>query len=388
MGTVGALSRNFFFGSRSLRFAVVQPIDSPPNIKPPTLAFDCHAPQTLTAEVADAGKFYNKTNTGHHPTKQFCTWWQSSTEPDGEITSNLTSYSCASASLILFGVPKEFDRIWKNYLKYIVHRNPNIQFEVHMHMYADLTNFSNAKNNEINVTTQSPSDIQRILSTMGVRQSGNKNVTLPMKLITSSQKEYDNAGLSWIQERDTKPISHLSIDSLKNMFRQGNSIQQAFISASTQSLLGNLTAEIMAKKTYLFLRSDTLLISPIDIPCSGLAANEIHVPSWQTKNFPEYNDRTALAGSTAAYKYARAKSDVFREMILDERNKTGEVPKLRLHNPEKMLKLYLDHGDGVKLRVKERDLRWAQLIRVRSGGMLADAGRWGVKQKYLNETTL
>ena len=78
-------------------------------------------------------------------------------------------------------------------------------------------------------------------------------------------------------------------------------------------------------------------------------------------------------------------------MILDERNKTGKVPKpkLRLHNPEKMLKLYLDRGDGVgELRVKEKDLRWAQLIRVRSGGMLTDAGRWKIKQKYLNENTI
>lgn len=340
--------------------------------------------------------------------RKWCTWWQYAPEAESEVSSS----TCVSASLILFGVPKEFSHIWKNYLKYIVNQNPKIQFEAHMHMYSDLsTNFNNAKNNESNTTTESLLDVERIL----IKGMGPMNVTIPTKLVTSPQKKYDETELMWIEERDTKSLSHLTIDTLKNIFRQGNSLQQAYISASSHSLLQNMTAKKMDNKIYIFLRSDTLLISPIDISCSGMATNELHIPSWQTKGHPEYNDRAAMAGSAAAYIYAKAKSDIFREMIIDRRNEKGEeklkwasaaaTAKLpqpwtwpwqlgndpeKLHNPEKMLKLYLDNeNDGdVKLTVKERELSWAKLIRIRSNGILEDAGRWGVKQKLLSEITL
>ena len=182
-------------------------------------------------------------------------------------------------------------------MRYIVYQNPHIRkIEAFMHMYSDLhlSGFTNAKNNEINVTTQSPSDIQRVLNnSIGV---GNQNYTIPVRLVTSSQREYDETGLAWVEERDLEHFSGFSIDTLKNLFRQGNSIQQAYI-------LENATSDMMKNKTFVFLRSDTLLVSPIDIPCSGLPPEEIHIPSWQSKGFPAYNDRAAIAGSTAAYKY-------------------------------------------------------------------------------------
>ena len=42
------------------------------------------------------------------------------------------------AVLILFGVPKQFNFVWKAYLHNIIARNPWVKFEVYMHMYSDL----------------------------------------------------------------------------------------------------------------------------------------------------------------------------------------------------------------------------------------------------------
>lgn len=85
-------------------------------------------------------------------------FWKSSSS-----SSSQSQGSCMPVSLVLFGVPKHFSHVWTHYLEHIVRPNPHVQFELHMHMYSDLSNFTNPKNNEINVTTETPSDIQSIL---------------------------------------------------------------------------------------------------------------------------------------------------------------------------------------------------------------------------------
>ncbi|KAL9178569.1 hypothetical protein ACHAXT_001907 [Thalassiosira profunda] len=344
------------------------------------------------------------------------THWESFSPPTPIPQTNASTQSdCVPASLILFGVPKEFDRIWRNYVKYIVRRNPNIRFEVHMHMYSDLhlKSFTNAKNDEVNVTVVSPSGVQEVLGGNISVQGEDGNASIPTRIVTSSQREYDEAGLSWMEVGDLRHFVFTNLDVLRNVFRQGNSMRRAYESAVSRPFLGNATGG----RTFIFLRSDTLLVGDVDIPCAGLAANEVHAPSWQTKNFPELNDRAAVAGSMAAYKYARAKSDAFREMILDrrtpgeERHAWSSAKRMKevldkktrkeitynnvkdrptLHNPEKMLNFYLhyDELDGPRLKVVERDENWMKLIRVRAFGKLADGGRWKVKAQYLNETDL
>lgn len=237
-------------------------------------------------------------------------FWKSSSS-----SSSQSQGSCMPVSLVLFGVPKHFSHVWTHYLEHIVRPNPHVQFELHMHMYSDLSNFTNPKNNEINVTTETPSDIQSILisKTRGVIR-WNRDA-LNMTLITSSQTEYDES-LSWLEPRDVEQFEKLSLETIKNIFRQGNSMQQSYLSAFTQSLLHNVTID----RIYFFLRSDTLLVAPIKIPCI-MSRNELHIPSWQTIGNPQYNDRAALAGSLAAQKYARAKSNPFREYIIAARNK-------------------------------------------------------------------
>ena len=352
---------------------------------------------------------YNYTNLHsssiyNHTTKDYCTWWQSPPPPaktevvETDHTTNASSSSlsskCVSVTLILCGVPKMFSHIWEAYLANIVHRNPNIQFEAHMHMYSDLSNFSNPRNNEINAMLQSPTDIQHVFE-LG---SADINMTvIPTKLIISPQERFDRDGLSWMKGIDTRAFSGFSLDTIKNIFRQGNSMQQAYLSATDQSLLSNMTSEKMKKKVYLFLRSDTLLVSPIDIPCGGIAQNQIDIPSWHS--WGGYNDRFAMAGSLAAYKYARAKSvDTFKDIIIDQRNNTEKTWYNSYQNTEGLLKLWLDHwvwlynGDydkgSSKVNVMEREGDWAKLIRVRAGGIMndLDLAQWKMKGSFLNES--
>eukprot|EP00956_Cyclotella_meneghiniana_P030524 scaffold77041_cov51-Cyclotella_meneghiniana.AAC.4 len=221
---------------------------------------------------------------------------------------------CMPVSLVLFGVPKQFSRVWTHYLEHIVRPNPHIQFDIHLHMYSDLSNFTNQKNNEINVITESPSDIQNILMSQMERVNRWNRDSLNMTLITSSQTEYDKS-LSWLEPRDVEQFEMLSLETIKNIFRQGHSMQQSHLSAFTQSLLHNVTTD----RNFFFLRSDTLLVAPIKIPCS-MQRNELHIPSWQTNGNPQYNDRAALAGFVAAKIYAKAKSAPFRKYIIAARN--------------------------------------------------------------------
>jgi hypothetical protein len=137
---------------------------------------------------------------------------------------------------------------------------------------------------------------------------------------------------------------------------------------------------------FIFARSDTLLMSPIRIPDGGLLSDEIWIPGWQTMAY-EYVDRFAVAGANAAEVYARAKVDGFTSFI---RNYNGTITrenyngtsahfmeKEALHCSEKMMKRWLDENELMVKRQKgwggkERwgKERWAQLIRVRSGGRL------------------
>ena len=95
---------------------------------------------------------------------------------------------CISAALVVFGVPKEFQSIWKAYLKNIVTRNPHITFKAHMHMYSDLHEhpFSNVRSNEKNAKLESPDSIQAILD----------KGPIPANLITSPQSRFDQTELS------------------------------------------------------------------------------------------------------------------------------------------------------------------------------------------------
>ena len=108
--------------------------------------------------------------------------------------------TCVPATLILFGVPKEFRCIWKAYMKNIVQINPRINFEAHIHMYSDLhgENFINEKNDEKNVTTESPEEIRGIIIDNGsiIEGSDTSFKSISTRMVTSSQNEYAQKNLS------------------------------------------------------------------------------------------------------------------------------------------------------------------------------------------------
>ncbi len=198
--------------------------------------------------------------------------------------------NCKRAALILFGVPKQFSFVWKSYMQNIIMRNPRIQYEVHMHMYSDLHQnpFSNSRNNEHNATIESPDEIRATLD----------KGDIPVMLNTSSQTMFEKSSLSWLQESDISFFHHsYSFLTLQNMFRQGNSLREAFQYQQKHSIHSN--DDIV----YIFARSDTFLMSPVDIPCSGLGNHtEMIVPRWSSEL--GYNDRFAVAGQDAAKVYA------------------------------------------------------------------------------------
>lgn len=276
-----------------------------------------------------------------------------------------------SAALVIFGVPKSFQYIYKAYNKHVVQRNPHICFKIHMHMYNDLhqTPFNNKRSSEKGAKLQSPEDIASILNTTG---------GIPSKLVTSSQLHLDRSELSWMQNDITEHLADLNLQTMMNVFRQGNSMKEAFTSAFFAfELQHNHERNRHGYDVYVFARSDTLLITPIDIPKSGVGDHDLYVPSWH--NFGGENDRFAVAGPTAANVWVAAKLDVFKEMVLNpaltlnlfEKKGSQERPYGwvgKLANPEKMLRFWLEAND--ELNVTRGDNQWANLIRVRSRGML------------------
>ena len=225
---------------------------------------------------------------------------------DCNSPTNLNNNKNLTVALILFGIPKEFDVIWKAYKSNIINRNVHhvTSFHVHMHMYNDVWNLTNTKNHEYNINlkdTNTPESIRRIIS-----NNTNNPITrdnegkIKLFLTTSSQTAYDETELlPWLNknENDTKFFDerYWSYETLQNMFRQGNSIKLAYLSAVSTAASAAISAKNSPTTSitaddydmYIFLRSDTLLLSPIDLPCASVTSYssepemEIHIPSWQ-----------------------------------------------------------------------------------------------------------
>lgn len=334
----------------------------------------------IGSEVGDTHSIQNKTKqrrpgTNNHSRHHLPD--PTSTKPNVPKQQKCSSGPPLSAALVLFGVPKKFEKIWKAYINQIVKRNLHIKFETHMHIYSDLKKLTNVKNNEVDAIIESPAGIQRILEL--------ENIT--SKLVTSSQSEYDNS-LGWVQKEDLHSFDPCcwTVDTVKNMFRQGNSLKQAFLSA----LNAVNTSQKGQYDIYFFLRSDTLLLSPIAIPCTGLPSHQLDLPSWQVFRNEEYVDRFAISGKAAAFIYAKAKADVFPEILLDRRGKNALVwaakpPKGKHDNSERLLRLWLDANPQID--VKRGDQNWAKLLRIRAGGEInkRDANTFRVSAKNIND---
>jgi hypothetical protein len=177
-------------------------------------------------------------------------------------------------------------------------------------MYSDLHQlpFSSTRNALQNATLESPDVIREILHNGGV----------PAWITTSSQSMFDELELSWLQQSDTLFFDKYPLQTLQNMFRQGNSLRESFLYLQDQRTYSN---DI---DVYIFARSDTILLTPIDINCSGIVDNEIWVPSWG--GFMGINDRFAIAGPIAA-KFMLVELKVTRKNFL----LAGIVQRLCIH---------------------------------------------------------
>jgi hypothetical protein len=298
--------------------------------------------------------------------------------------------------IILFGIPKEFGLVWDAYQQNIMNPNPHVEFRVSMHLYQDVTVLTNLKNNEITAPIESVNSIQSKLllwsSSSSLSSSSSSSCPNKAMLVTTNQTDFDDS-LSWIEPKHVASFDQgaWTVDTLKNMFRQGNSLMEAYRNSLGRRRRRTKTADSSASSSscrdeqflvdpdlFIFARSDTLLLSPIHIPKEGLLSDEIWIPSWQTPAY-QYVDRFAMAGTNAADVYAHAKVDAFASYV---RNYNGTVAHHRekgaLHCSEKMLKRWLDEN---RMMVKRQSTRWAQLIRVRSGGRLndRDAGTFDVR---------
>ena len=270
------------------------------------------------------------------------------------------------ASMVLFGVPKCFKYIWLSYVRNLIQKNPHVGFSIDLHMYHDLLVVNTPRNAE-RASVDSPKNMHEIIT----RSLAFEDSPIPVNIITSNQTAFDQTLLSWLDKSET--LFDYDIHTTMNIFRQGISMKNTFFSASGLRAGENLVMSNGVQRcgcgnstVYLFLRSDTLLLSPIIIPNVGLQSNSIVIPTWQAWRGVAYNDRLAMAGSSAAAIYTEAKSIGFnfkiKTMILDQKSKNSSL--YLLGTPERMLKAWLDkQGDELNTMLLDD---WAKLLRIRA----------------------
>ncbi len=159
---------------------------------------------------------------------------------------------------------------------------------------------------------------------------------------------------------------------MENIFRQGNSLREAF---QYQKRHNNHSND---NKMYIFARSDTFLMSPVDIPCSGLGDDtDMIVPRWDS--WLGYKDRFAVAGPDAAKVYAN-RIEGYKEAVLARRSNPKALPSF--NNSETLLKNWLL---GSRLNVTEvEDIKVWALLRVRADGRIGerDVNQFGIKNTF------
>lgn len=278
-------------------------------------------------------------------------------------TTTTTTKKCPSsditASILLFGVPKSFQVVWDAYRTNIIKANPHVlHFRVYIHLYSDLTVLTNLKNNEVGVKIESR---EEILSVLG----GDSQQQATTVVVTSRQGDFD----ATLKDFVTDEFVHQYFDgkdwtaeTIRNMFRQGNSIKLVYSKAAADEA----SSQKNPNHVYIFARSDTLLLRPIHIPCTGVLENDIYVPGWQVYE-DEHVDRFAMAGSVASSIYAEAKTTT---TVLEIASRNSS-----LRNSEKIMKLWLDAAAAAaessnNLNVHVMPSNWAPLIRVRGANQL------------------
>jgi hypothetical protein len=261
---------------------------------------------------------------------------------------------------------KCFQYIWLSYVRNLIQQNPHVDFSIHLHMY-DLKVVTTPRNWEKEAPVDSLKTVHEIIARSMIFED---LPPIPVNIVTSNHTEFDQTRLSWLDPSDQ--IFDYDLHTKMNIFRQGNSMEHAFFSAlgmrrpGENLVMSNGVRQCGNSTVFLFLRSDTLLLSPIIIPNGGIASKSIIIPTWESWRGHDYNDRLAMAGSHAAAIYAEAKTNGYKNMILNQKSKN--ISLYLLGTSEGMLKSWLDkHENELNLTLLDD---WAKLVRIRANGLI------------------
>ena len=126
----------------------------------------------------------------------------------------MTQTPAKRVAIILFGVPKKFDLVWHAYYKKVIvlNRRP---IDIYMHLYNDIKTISTPRNGEYNVSVTQFDEIKKIFYRTGT----------DVIFIQSSQGEFDESLDGMYQTND---LYNNEYTSMKNVFRQANSLRLAY----------------------------------------------------------------------------------------------------------------------------------------------------------------
>ena len=232
--------------------------------------------------------------------------------------------------VIMYGLPKNFKKVWNNYNKYLFNFNKNTIFTVSLHLYDDIGSLTNLRNNEINIPIINTKEMMDIIN-----NNKAKNIK-SLSIINSSQNIFDRE-IDWINKSPIKCFKKdYSIETIKNIFRSGNSMRLAYLNVNK------------LHNTYIFCRSDSLLVNNIKIV--NMLDNDMFIQSFG-KN--ELNNRFFITGSISA--------DIM-SICLTNNGIKKYLENCRNVNTEQLFKKWaLDNNINIILKKK----KWAQFIRIR-----------------------
>ena len=117
---------------------------------------------------------------------------------------HLPNYECKpiQCALVLFGVPKMFNYIWKSYTRNIIEQNPLVDFSVYMHMYQDIVKVYTPRNGE-NHEAETIASVMEAFNNLTIRNSSSNVSISTIKIGVSNQSLFDSNLTRWLNKSDT-----------------------------------------------------------------------------------------------------------------------------------------------------------------------------------------
>jgi hypothetical protein len=71
--------------------------------------------------------------------------------------------------MILVGIPKHFDIVWRSYYQKVIQANPNFHIDVYLNFYADVKTVTNVRNQETNVAVDTLETVKEQFKQTGTK---------------------------------------------------------------------------------------------------------------------------------------------------------------------------------------------------------------------------